>query len=306
MKKVFQYSFSLFAAALMLAGCKKNDAAPTAPTLDAFLKSRPDLSIFDSALNKANLQTFRQGKGPFTWLVPTNDAFTAAGLTLDSITRMKPGDVSYLIMYHMINAAVMTRDMIAQNSFARTTNMGSAVYLGQNGENFFVNGSRITSPDIQVSNGYVHVLNRVNIPPALRSHIQVILNSTGQHSLFIQALTKANRWAQLTGSTFTVFAPTDAAMNAAGLTSAAITAAPVARVDSIVRYHYLSNIRLFTSDLGDRTTPQTALGAGRTLQASAGGMKLKGRGNATPVDIIRGDILGMNGVVHVINGVLQY
>jgi len=197
--------------------------------------------------------------------------------------------------------------MIAQNSFPRVTQQGTSVYIGRNGSDFFVNGSKIIATDQAVANGLVHIINRVNTPPQLIGNLQNILNRTGQHTLFIAALTKANRWTQLSStSVFTVLAPTDAAMTNAGLTSTAIAAATVGKVDSIVRYHYFNSLRLFSNDFGTKQTPQTALGSGRTITSLENGAKLKGKTNVTPANVVKTDLLGTNGVVHIIDAVLNF
>ena len=292
---------------LVLVSCNKDESITPLPTIDEYLKGNTELSLYNAALEKAGLQTFKTGGGPFTWLVPTNTAFAAAGISADSINRMTQGNANYLLTYHIINARFATVDMIAQNSFPRTTQQGTSVYVGRNGNDFFINGSKIIEGDKAVSNGLVHVINRVNIPPNLLGSLQSILGSTGQHSLFIAALTKANRWAQLSGtSVFSILAPTDAAMASAGLTSAAIASSTVGSVDSVVRYHYFNSLRMFSNDFGNKQTPQTALGAGRTITSSENGAKLKGKTNTTTVTIIKKDILGINGVVHIIDGVLRY
>lgn len=307
MKRLTFYLIILITAGILFSSCKQEEAK-IYPTLSTYLQSQPDLSLFAVALDKAGLQSFKEGPGPFTWFAPTNDAFAAAGISLDSINRMKAGDISYILMYHLVNASLASNEMVAQNSFPRTTQLGVAVYIGRKGADFYVNGSKITTIDNRVSNGYVHKINRINVPPLFTGTVQAIITKTGQHSLFIAALTRAGRWAQLnTASVFTVLAPTDNAMTAAGLTSAAIAAAPAAKVDSIVRYHYFSSVRLFSNDFGTNVeTPQTALGAGKTITSLESGNKLKGKTNATPVNVTIKDILGSNGVVHIIDGVLSY
>jgi uncharacterized surface protein with fasciclin (FAS1) repeats len=201
-------------------GCKKDNAASTAPTLDAFIQSNPNLSTFQKALNKANLESFKNGAGPFTWFAPTNDAFTAAGISDDSLNRMTPGQVSYLLQYHIVNAGLNAESMIAVNSAPRSTQLGPGVgqiYIGTvNGESY-VNGTKITSRENQVTNGQVHIINRVNTPPVLRGNVVAILSKiTGPDTLFVQALRRANLLTALNSSAvFTIFAPTDAAMRAA-------------------------------------------------------------------------------------------
>lgn len=305
------FTFLLTATlALGLASCSKDNTTSTTntgPSLSEYLASKSNLSLFSALVDKAQLQSFKDGPGPFTWFVPTNDAMTAAGVSQDSINRMTAGQANFLALYQLINGLVTTTDMVAQNSFPRATQISSTqnVYLGQMNDSFYVNGTRIITPNVAISNGIVHVVERLNVPP--RGNIQGVLGGTGQHALFIAALTRAGRWTALgTTSVFTVFAPTDAAMSAAGYTTTSINAATVGKMDSLVRYHMFSGARLFTNDVANRTTPGTFLGATRTLMGSSNGRQIRGKTNAAPVNITRSDILATNGVVHVIDGILTY
>ncbi len=308
MKRIIYIGLFIFSLASLFSSCDNNDTKTAQfPTLSAYLQSQSNLTIFAAALERAELQVFRDGPGPFTWLVPTDEAFTAAGITVATLQQMTPGQVNYLIQYHMINANVTTKDLLGiQFSIARATQLGISVYLGQKNDSFYVNGSSIISPNNTLSNGVVHVINRVNTPPALKGSLQNILTSSGQHSLFIAALTRANRWTALASSVYTILAPTDAAMTAAGFTTASINASTVGGMDTLVTYHMFNNIRLFSNDFGDKLTPRTLLSSSATLLASNNGKSFKGRSNTGTVDIIIPDILGTNGVVHFINGVLRY
>ncbi len=299
---IFCLSLTLFFAA-----CKKDDTVEPLQSLTDYIGKNADVSIFNSAIEKAGLQSYKNGGGPFTWFMPTNTALQSIGITEDSVTRMTQGTASYFVTYHIVNARFTTDDMIALYSFPRNTIQGSPIYTGGDAGTFYVNGIKILSANNEVAGGIVHKIEKFMTPTPLVGNIQAMLTRTGQHTLFIAALTKANRWAQLSTTTaFTVLAPTDAAMTSVGLTSAGITAATVGRVDSIVRYHYFNSSRLFTSDFGNKETPQTALGAGRTITASGNGMLLKGRTNPAPINITTANLLGTNGVVQIIDGVLRF
>jgi uncharacterized surface protein with fasciclin (FAS1) repeats len=314
MKKILYTGILAFLAVLSFSSCDKNDdPAPVYPSLDSYIGSATNLTIFKAALEKAQLQAFKDGPGPFTWIAPTDAAFNAKGVTLATIGSLTVGEVNYVLQYHLINALVTTPDMVAQNSFPRITQQSTAasanVYIGQLDNNFYVNGSKLISTDNRVSNGVVHVSSRLNIPPNNMGNLQSVLVGSGQHTLFIAALMRAGstRWSALgTTSVFTVFAPNDVAMTAAGYTTASIAATPVATIDSVVRYHMFSGTRLFTNDIGNKKTPGTFLNATKTLTGSSDGTKIKGLTNASPADILISDVLGTNGVIHSISGVLKY
>ena len=306
--KLLKYNIFIFLSiSVLFAACKKEEKVQTLPTLTEFINNNSDVSIFNAAIEKAGLQSYKNGGGPFTWFMPTNTGLQSIGITADSVNKMTQGVASYFVTYHLINARFSTNDMIALYTFPRNTVQGTPIYTGGGEGAFFVNGIKITSPNNELSNGLVHKINNSLNPVNLVGNIQNMLTRTGQHTLFIAALTKANRWTQFSGTTaFTVLAPTDAAMTTAGLGSAAITTATVGRLDSIVRYHYFNSSRLFTNDFGNKETPQTALGAGRTITASGNGMLLKGKTNTVPANITTANLLGINGVVQIIDGVLRF
>lgn len=303
-KKIFIFCISIV---LVFTACKKDKVAEPLPSLTEFINKNADVSIFNAAIEKAGLQTFKNGGGPFTWFMPTNTALQSIGITEDSVGRMTQGIASYFVTYHIVNARFSTQDMIALYSFPRTTLQSTAIYTGGDAGVFYVNGIKITSADNEVAGGLVHKIDKFMVPTQLVGNLQNMLTRTGQHTLFIAALTKAGKWTQLSGTTaFTVIAPTDAAMTSAGLTSTAITAATVGRVDSIVRYHYFNSSRLFTNDFANKETPQTALGAGRTLISSGNGTLLKGKTNTAPVNITTANLLGTNGVLQIVDGILKF
>lgn len=306
MKKIF---LVLITTAIFFS-CKKKDDAVQLQTFNDYIAGKPELSIFNALLDKAKLQDFKNGGGPFTWFIPTNSSFNALGFTLDSVNRLTTGQASYVANYHLLNSLALTKDLVAQNSVPRNTQLGLPVYVGSSNGTFYVNGSKIISANNQLSNGVIHIIEKPNTPVNYVGNIQSILSRTGQHTLFIAALTKATRWTQFSSTNaYTVLAPTDAAMTSAGFTSAAITAATGGtgtRLDSIVRYHYFNSIRLFTNDLGNRESPQTALGAGRTILSSSAGTLIKGRTNSTPANVTTTNLLGTNGVVQIIDGVLKF
>jgi uncharacterized surface protein with fasciclin (FAS1) repeats len=314
--KLIKITFLICAAALSFSSCKKEEAAVVLPDLDTYLQKTSNLSTFNAAIQKAQLDDFKKGPGPFSWLAPTNEAFTAAGITADSLNRMTPGAASYLVMYHILSStsnppvAVRTNEMIAQFSVSRATQLGGTLaFMGQKGSDFFVNGSKITSRDNLLSNGVIHVIDRVNTPPQLRGTIQSILQRTGQHNLFIALLNRASQWTQLSSGTFTVLAPTDAAITALGApfnATSTINTIPVADATRITRFHMFSGARLFNNDFKDGLSPSTMQGPGRSIRITSNGTRLAGPLNTTPIEFggtLR-DVLGTNGVVHSISGVL--
>ncbi len=290
---------------LFLASCKKNAEVVALPSFDDVVKQQ-SLNMFNTAVEKANLQDFKKGGGPYTWFAPTDAAFIAAGITTDSLNKITPSALSYLMVYHLLNERRVGADMIATSSVSRTTQLGTNIYNGLYNGKYYVNGGRISISDIFITNGVIHVTEAFLTPPQLRGNIGAILNSTGRHTLFIAALTRAGLMAQFSTTTvFTVLAPTDAAMTAAGYTLANIATTPTTVLADFCRHQYFNNVRLFTNDLAATTSFATALGSNKYVATSADGTKVKGVSNLSPVNITIFNRLGTNGVVHEIDGVLR-
>lgn len=302
MQKIIKYSLALVFSVALLTSCKK-DAEPKLPTFNEFIATKSDLSSFKAIVDKAGLQIFTEGVGPFTWIAPNNAAFTAAGITTDSIARMSQGAASYLMQFHLINASFPTLEMSRRQSAARTTNGGLAIYSSKKGDDFYLNGVKITSPDNMISSGVIHIMGSILRTPNLNGgNLQGAIISN-RDSLFRLAAVRANRWTALSSSVFTVLAPSDAAMTADGWTAANIPTARVGRMDSLVRMHLFIGNRFFTSDFNVGFPRENAFGT--ELQFSNSGANLKGKGNPNFFAFTRQDILATNGVLHIINGVLK-
>ena len=97
-------------------------------------------------------------------------------------------------------------------------------------------------------------------------------------------------------------------MTAAGYTSTSIAAASgttLTTLTTAMRYHYFASLRLFTNDLIRTSLPATAAGSNQYLVPSENGTKIKGKSNATATNITVADLMGTNGIVHIIDAVLR-
>jgi len=165
----------------------------------------------------------------------------------------------------------------------------------------------VTTADINASNGVVHVINKVLMPPS-QNIVQLAQGNTNL-SYLVAAVTRASQGstnvAQVLSNTnpLTVFAPNNQAFIDAGFaTTDAIMAADPATLTSILTYHVIG-ARVFSSDLTEGAMPTTVNGGKVTITLS-GGAKVKGNGNTTASNITAVDIMATNGVVHVIDRVL--
>ena len=138
--------------------------APAAEDIVAIAAGNEDFSTLVAAVTAAGLVETLQGEGPFTVFAPTNEAFAAlpAGL-VDKLLLPENKDVLVKILtYHVVSGAIMAADVTAGDvasveggNIAVTTNDGGVQ----------VNGANVVTADIVASNGVIHVIDAVILPP---------------------------------------------------------------------------------------------------------------------------------------------
>jgi uncharacterized surface protein with fasciclin (FAS1) repeats len=115
-------------------------------------------------LTRAGLVGTLQGKGPYTVFAPTDAAFAKVPKpTLNALLQNK-AKLRAVLLYHVV-AGKVTAAQVVKLSSAKTVE-GKAVRIRVAGPNVFVNSAKVTKPDVMATNGVIHVINRVLIPPA--------------------------------------------------------------------------------------------------------------------------------------------
>lgn len=154
----------LFTASLVavLAGC----ATRPAPVSVADTIARtPQLSTLNSLVHKAGLsETLRSG-GPFTVFAPTNEAFQAVpAKTLDELGQ-DPARLKAVLSYHVLPSRLAAADV--HNGNAKTAN-GAELALSRAGDFVTVEEAMVQTADITATNGVIHTVDRVLMPPVRR------------------------------------------------------------------------------------------------------------------------------------------
>ena len=273
-----------------------------------------------AALEKANLTTALKGEGPFTVFAPSDAAFTAAGISLDDFDA---DTLANILTYHVVSGKVMSTDL-SNGMMATALNGGTLVFSISEGS-VSVNGANVILANVPVSNGVIHVIDKVMIPPAGEicydpvSHtvdvtktadtcdkswipsvdIPTTAAATTIHTSLVAALEKANLTTTLKGEgPFTVFAPTDEAFTAAGINLDDYdTDEKIAALADILLMHVVSG-KVMSSDLTDGMEA-TAL-SGDTLSFMIGDTV-----SVNDATVIIADVPVSNGVIHVIDKVLM-
>ena len=116
-----------------------------------------------TALTEAGLVETLQGEGPFTVFAPTDDAFNLlpAG-TIESLLANIPL-LTDILLYHVIDGKVMAADAVKLDSAEMVS--GQMVTIRVEGDKVFINDSQVILTDIEASNGVIHVIDAVLLPP---------------------------------------------------------------------------------------------------------------------------------------------
>ncbi|CAN5517868.1 hypothetical protein BH23BAC1_BH23BAC1_15170 [soil metagenome] len=208
--------------------------------------SNPDFSILVAALQKAGLVEALEGEGPYTVFAPTNAAFEAAGITsLDDLTAEQ---LTPILLYHVLGSRKEAADL--ESGAEATLNEDADLYVSVTDGGVYINGNTIvTTADVQGSNGVIHVIDMVLLPPS--ENVVEIAATNDDFSLLVRAVTRAGLAETLaTTEGITVFAPTDDAFLSAGLDADAIDNTPVDDLITILTYHVVA-ARVFSTDLSD-------------------------------------------------------
>ena len=252
-----------------------------------------------AALVKADLVGNLQTTGPFTVFAPTDQAFTDAGIDLDAITTTDEiGVLTDILLYHVYSGAVYSADVT--DGLTVTMVNGDEASFTVNGGTVKVGDATVTTADVVATNGVIHVVDKVLMPPADLVDIAAVAASTGAHDSLVAALTKADLVTTVQGDgPFTVFAPTDQAFADAGIDLDSFTTdEQIATLRDILLYHVFSGT-VYAANVTDGLTVTMVNGDDASFAVNDGAVKI---GDAT---VTAADVVASNGVIHVIDKVLM-
>ena len=118
-----------------------------------------------AAATAAGLVETLQGPGPFTVFAPTDEAFAAlpAG-TLDGLLK-DPEALKKILLYHVVSGAV-TADQVVGMTSADTVEGSPIAISVKDGKVYLNDTAQVVKTDIMASNGVIHVIDKVLLPPA--------------------------------------------------------------------------------------------------------------------------------------------
>jgi uncharacterized surface protein with fasciclin (FAS1) repeats len=248
-----------------------------------------------AALAHAGLVTTLEGTGPFTVFAPTDQAFAAAGIDLADFDTPEENDTLSDILLHHVYAGEVPASAVTDGMLATMVN-GDKVKFGVSGGTVTVGAATVTTADVMSSNGIIHVIDTVLLPPV---DIPATAQSTTIHDSLVAAVIQADLLTTLQGpGPFTVFAPTDQAFVDAGIDLAALdTPEGKATLSDILLYHVVSS-EVPASAVADCTETDAANGQPLAFTVGDGVM-------VNDANVVMTDVITSNGLIHVIDKVLS-
>jgi uncharacterized surface protein with fasciclin (FAS1) repeats len=139
----------------------------TGKTLVAVAESNRQFTVLTKALKAAGLVDILEGQGPFTVFAPTDAAF--AKLPQDAVQDLlKPENKEVLVKiltYHVVPGQVLSNDL--KSGEVKSVEGGPISVKVNNPQDVMVNDAKVVQPDIKGSNGVIHAIDNVILPPDL-------------------------------------------------------------------------------------------------------------------------------------------
>ncbi len=277
--------------------------APTADIVDTAVADGRFTTLV-AAVQAAGLADTLKGEGPFTVFAPTDEAF--ANLpegTVESLLLPENNEtLQNILLYHVVSGKVMAADVVELES--ADTVLGEAVEIKVDMGDVYINDAKVIITDIETSNGVIHVIDTVLLPPAERLDIVDTAVADGRFTTLVAAVEAAGLVETLKGEgPFTVFAPTDDAFAKlpAGTIDDLLKPENLETLQSILLYHVVPGKVMAADVVGlDGEMADTALeGQQIAISIEDGKVYLN-----EDVEVIITDIETTNGVIHVIDTVL--
>lgn len=300
------------------------DAVIGIPNITTQALANPQFSVLvdaliaasDSNINYVDLLSGTTAS-PFTVFAPTNDSFIAllTALGLSSLNDIPQDLLQIVLNYHVIAGAnVRAEDLV--NGGTAATFQGENLTFDLTGGAKIIDAtgtpSNIIVTNVQTNNGVVHAIDKVLLPQEaidiVDPTIAGLAMMTPDLSILAQALQITGLDAALNNrnAEFTVFAPTNASfntfLNANGFAS--INDVPVNALTQVILNHALTGIALSSSLSTSYTTTLATFGnTSNNLSLyinTDNGVTLNG-----VADVIVADVMAANGVVHVVDAVIN-
>ncbi|WP_159517892.1 fasciclin domain-containing protein [Sunxiuqinia indica] len=137
---------------------------PTMNLVDLAISFNPEFSILVDAVTKAGLGETLANGGPYTVFAPTNQAFLDLlddlGAEVNSLDDIPVADLTAILLYHVVEGRVYSSDLSA----GTVPTLNGAEITVDLSDGVMIDDAKVTAPNVQATNGVIHVINKVIIP----------------------------------------------------------------------------------------------------------------------------------------------
>ena len=290
--------------------CDDEDSVTPVPvigTITDIAAADSRFSTLVTALQRTGLDAvLDRPAGEFTVFAPTDEAFAASGIDLNSLTDEQ---LTNVLLYHVIGGQTIQAANIpggrTEIASLNTTGPGEAslpLTIDNNGSGVVINGNtNVVVTDVIAVNGVIHAIDRVLLPPTVLDRAAL----DGRFTILAAALARTGLDDVVSGEgTFTVFAPTDEAFAGAGVDLDALSDDDLR---NILLYHVLTTA-VPAGAIADGDNFVTTVSATGPDAAPLSLLVNQTGGNVTLNDdatVVVADVNGSNGVVHAIDKILM-
>jgi uncharacterized surface protein with fasciclin (FAS1) repeats len=139
---------------------------PAAPTMDIVdtAVSAGSFNTLVTAVQAAGLVDALKGEGPFTVFAPTDEAFAAVPAETLEALLADPEALSQVLLYHVLSGQVLAESVT--DGLSADTLQGAPVAFSVMDGKAMINDATIVATDVLATNGVIHVIDRVILPPA--------------------------------------------------------------------------------------------------------------------------------------------
>lgn len=299
---------------LVIVSCKKGDDRVAAPqTISDRVLEDSQFGLLRAAVAYAGVSDVLKS-GNLTLLAPTDSAFQASGYSsAASIQSLSREQVRTMILYHVLYGSVTSAQIPSGFNAVETAGKGIAFFNKSSDGTVYINNAKLTQTDLLTANGYVHKINRLLTPST--GNLLTTIQSNPNLTFLAAALKRigtsnptllATLNNAASTNTVTVFAPNDDAFKADSRynTLATIESVDQQTLANTLLYHVTSGT-LFSNQLQTGTLTSLYNSNRFTVTVASGQTTIKGSKNATAAMIKQSDLPTTNGVIHIIDKVLQ-
>jgi outer membrane protein OmpA-like peptidoglycan-associated protein len=280
--------------------------SPSDPNIPELIAGRSDLTFFSSLIEVTGLGEFIAINGVFTFFVPTDDVFATLPEDVRNFMLSDPNVANEVLQDHATFDALTAE---------RLVDLGGVISVSQRpvvitaaGGAVMIDAATVIEADLPSSNGFVHVIDGllgdpIEAPPTTTTvppppSVGNLLNERSDLSTMLAALNAARELElDFADEGFTLFAPTNDAFAALPGGSVEVLIATQPKLSELLGYHLVPG-SVLAADLSDGSVITTTTGAVLPVAVADGVVTVGG------VAVTETDLIGANGVVHIVEEVL--